>query len=451
MAGDGGTKLGHGFVRASGGGVVTWDDDGGGAAALGIFVRVGSRDEQPDEWGIAHLLEHMAFRGAGPWNAKALADRMDRLGADINAYTTRDVTCYHAHVLEDDLPAAWSLLAAMVADPWLAEDELDRERGVVLDELREAGDDAEDRAEQAYVEALWGSHAIAHEVLGTPGTLASLTATGLRAFHRQHYRRSAVTVVLVGRGASALVPEVERWMAELPAGDPLRRQAPRPEGGAAHVVVPGEEAYVTVGVPAPALGTPEETAYRLLALIFGGQNSSRLWQRVREELGLAYQVSAAYTPAADYGDFTVSAGVAAGQIRQLLAELGQEWRRLAKLPVSDDELARARLQAARGVVFGRETPEGRMHYLAHFATRGVEPPPPDTLLAAIAGTPLTAVREAAERVVASLDKRWACGLAAPKSAVKGSPARWLAEALAWPAPRERATGVKTGRRRVAGE
>jgi len=451
MAGDGGTKLAYGFVAASDGGVVTWDEEGAGAAALGIFVRVGSRDEGPDEWGLAHLLEHMAFRGAGPWNAKALADRMDRLGADINAYTTRDLTCYHAHVLDHDLEAAWSLLAAMVAEPWLAEEELERERGVVQDELREAGDDAEDRAEQAYVEALWGRHPIAHEVLGTPETLATLTASRLRAFHRRHYGRGAVTVSLVGRGASALVPAVQRWLAQLPAGDAPRREPPAPEGGAVPVVVPGEEAYVTLGVPAPALGAAEETAYRLLALIFGGQNSSRLWQRVREELGLAYQVSAAYTPGADYGDFTVSAGVAGGQIRHLLAELGQEWRQLAKMPISDDELARARLQAARGVVFGRETPEGRMHYLAHFATRGLEPPPPDTLLAAIAATSLGAVRAAAERVAASVDKRWACGLAAPKSALKGSPGRRLADALGWPAQAERAAGVKAGRRSVAGE
>jgi predicted Zn-dependent peptidase len=178
MAGDGGTKLAYGFVAASDGGVVTWDEEGAGAAALGIFVRVGSRDEGPDEWGLAHLL---------------------------------DLTCYHAHVLDHDLEAAWSLLAAMVAEPWLAEEELERERGVVQDELREAGDDAEDRAEQAYVEALWGRHPIAHEVLGTPETLATLTASRLRAFHRRHYGRGAVTVSLLGGSRLPRKGEPSLW------------------------------------------------------------------------------------------------------------------------------------------------------------------------------------------------------------------------------------------------
>lgn len=429
MAGDGGRDLPEDFRQTANGGVVAWDEAGGdGAAAVGIFVPAGSRDEAAEEWGAAHLLEHLAFRGAGSWDARALADRMDRLGADINAFTTRDLTCYHAHVLDRDLAEAWDLLSAMVGEPWLHAAELDRERGVVSDELREAHDDAEDRAEEAYFQALWGSHPLAHEVLGSPDQLAGVSIETLRQFHARHYRAPGLAVVLVGHGAGALAHRVQSWIEAMPGGRPGHREPPRPVGGVALATVPGQEAYVSLGVPAPPLEHEAETAYRLLALIFGGQNSSRLWQRIREELGLAYQVGAAYTPARDYGEFGVSAGVAAGELRRLLQEVGQEWRRLVRDPVSREELERARDQASRALVFGRETAEGRMHYLAHWATRQLPPPAPAVVLNAITEVSLAAVHAAAQQVVTSAEDVWACGVAGPKASLRGSFRRWFAGA-----------------------
>ncbi len=419
---DGGSFLQRGFERSPRGDRLVYEESTeAGSAALALFVDVGSRDEGSGERGCAHLLEHLAFRGAGPFDRQAIADRMDRLGADVNAFTTRDLTCYHAHVLAQDLEAAWDLLWAMTMSPWLTAEDLERERGVVAEELREAEDDVEDRADQAFTEALWGRHALARDVLGTRASLDRMRVTTVRRFHARHYGANRLTVVLAGSGVSRILDRVRAALAEAPSVPDLTRTPPAAMSAIRRRLVPGQEVYLSLGIPAPLMGEPDEQAWRLLGIILGGQNSSRLWQRIREEMGLAYQVGAQYNAYADYADFSASAGVAAERVRETWSAMAEEWVGLVRNPVTALELERAKRQASTGLVFGRETVEGVLHYLARWATVGVCPPEPGEVIAALTDTSLEAVRRAAAEAVARFESAAAVGMAGPQRALRGDP------------------------------
>ncbi len=386
-----------------------------------MFVDVGSRDEGPGQRGCAHLLEHLAFRGAGSLDRQAIADRMDRLGADVNAFTTRDLTCYHAHVLDRDLESAWELLWAMTMAPWLTDADLDRERGVVAEELREAEDDVEDRADQAFTEALWGRHPLGRDVLGSRDSLKRMRGATVRGFHARHYGSNRLTVVLAGSGVGRILDRVRERLAGAPTAADLIRTPPVAESAVRRRLVPGQEVFLSLGIPAPLMGDADENAWRLLGIILGGQNSSRLWQRIREEMGLAYQVGAQYNAYADYADFSASAGVAAERVQETLSAMTEEWVGLVDRPVTELELERAKRQASTGLVFGRETVEGILHYLARWATVGVSPPDPRELIAGLNETPLAAVQRAAAQAVARFESEAAVGIAGPQRALRGDP------------------------------
>jgi predicted Zn-dependent peptidase len=356
------------------------------SVAVGLFWQVGSRDERRPEWGAAHFLEHLTFKGAGRWDGEGIAREMDRLGGEINAFTTRDLTCYHAHLLADDLPAGFDLVWTLTTEPWLNAADLEVERGVVREELREAYDDPADRVEQAYWGGLFGRHPVAREVLGSEPSIRRITVETIRRFWADWYRPSTLTVVVAGRVApAASAAIVERVGAFRPqtAAARLRGPAPEPVGGEVLARVPGDQVQVMVGWPAPPWDAPAALAARCLATAFGGQNSSRLWQRVREQEGLAYHVGAAYQAHWDTADLSMQAAVSAEHLSRVLDVMGEEWGRLRDHPLSEDEVARARRQLETTFVFSLETPEGRMHWLARWAMARRPPPPVARTLAAI--------------------------------------------------------------------
>ena len=385
------------------------------SAALGFFLRVGSRDEGPAEWGAAHFVEHLAFKGAGPWDRMALALEMARLGGDINAYTTRELTCFHAHVLERDLGAAFHLLWALVTAPHFDADAISPERAVVREELSDALDDPEDRVDQAFLEALWGADPVAREVLGSRATLARLGRSRLRSFWETHYRPGALAVVIAGRPDAATEHTIRSLLAGwAPAAPPPpARVEPKPVGGTRRVAMPGDRAHVIVGWPAPPWTDPASSAMRVLAVAFGGQNSSRLWQRIREQEGLAYQVGASYDGQSDHADFTVTATVTPARLDHALTLMGAEWRALADTPLTDDEVERSRTQLEAALVFGLETVEGRMHWHGRSALDRRVPARLDEALTELRRVTPDAVREAAS-ALQHPQVPMAVGLAAPR-------------------------------------
>jgi predicted Zn-dependent peptidase len=393
----------------------------GGSVAVAVFVGSGSRDERPGEWGAAHLLEHLAFKGAGGLDAEALADRMDRLGGDVNAFTTREVTCYHAHCLAADWEPALDLVWKLATRPHLHPDDLERERGVVKAELMEALDDPEDRAEQAYLRALYGRHPVTKDVLGSHQSLDRMDAGRVEAFHRRRYRAHHLTVVLAGgpdADPETVHAAIADRMAELPT-EPPDPPSPRPEpvGGERLARVPGDQAYVVLGWPAVPWTHPDAMAHRLLSVVLGGQNTSRLWQRIRERAGLAYHVGASYSGHDDHGDLSFSAGVAADQVRRVLLEMADEWRHLRNHPPSLAEVDRARTQLKIGVAFQDEAPEGRMHRIARWAAAGLPVPTVDDLMGAIDRVGVDDLVRVARWLASSAVIRMALAVAGPSRAL----------------------------------
>ncbi len=361
-----------------------------GSAAVAVFVAAGSRDERLREWGAAHLLEHLAFKGAGAFTIEALADRMDRLGGDVNAFTTREVTCYHAHCLAGDWDAAFELVWSLATAPHLEAEDLERERGVVEAEQREALNDPEDRAENAYLKALWGDHPVSREVLGSAASLRRMTVGGLSAFHARTYVPDRTLVVATGHWGgpdpdAARARVLDRMAAWAPGGRPAAPAAGEPVAGGAERLtrVAGDQAYVVIGWPAVPWHHPDAMIYRMLGIVLGGQNTSRLWQRIREQEGLAYQVGAGYSGHRDHGDLSLSAAVAANQVERVVTEMAAEWRGLTERPPTAAEMERAATQLKIGIVFQEESPEGRLHRVAPWLAAGWTVPTVRDLVASV--------------------------------------------------------------------
>ncbi len=411
------------------------DGEHGGSAAVAVFVAAGSRDEQPREWGAAHLLEHLAFKGAGGLSTAQLGDRMDRLGGDVNAYTTREVTCYHAHCLAEDGEAAFQLVWALATAPHLEAEDLERERGVVAAEQREALNDPEDRAENTYLKALWGDHPVSREVLGSAASLRRMTIEGLRAFHARTYAPERTLVVVAGRWGGAnpaeararMLRRMAAWAAPSAVAPPPRGE-PTPFGAERLARLAGDQAYVVLGWPAVPWYHPDAMIYRMLGIVLGGQNTSRLWQRIREQEGLAYQVGAGYSGHRDHGDLSLSAAVAADQVERVVTEMAAEWRGLTERPPTPDEMDRAATQIKIGIVFQEESPEGRLHRVAPWVAAGWPVPTVADLVAAVDRVS----RDDVLRVVDDLNRqgmpRIALAAAGPRRAlVPGLRARFVDE------------------------
>lgn len=364
---------------------VAWDPGHGiGTGAIGIWVGVGSRDERPEEWGAAHFLEHAVFKGAGPYSGRELAERADGLGAEINAFTTRDYTCFYAKALDPDLPAVFDLLCAMVSEPWLSEADLARERTVIAAEMAEARDDLDDRAEEGLMQALIDDPGFTHDILGTPASIAGLDGERLSRFHRRWYRPERMTVALAGAEAARLaatLPVGRLGAGGGPASDGART---RPRYRAEEILVPEdhEQVHVLLGVPAPDLDAPDLYATDVLVTVLGGQNSSRLWQRLREREGIVYGVDATYEAEPDWGTVSIGLSVAPDQLERALGAVGEEIEAFVQGGPAEEELVRARRQLRASFRFGLESVEQRMLRLGRHVLAGRLPPSIETVEAA---------------------------------------------------------------------
>lgn len=372
------TKLPNGLTLA-------WDDLGAvGTSAMAFFVGVGSRHEAQTEWGAAHFLEHLVFKGAGSWPASELANRMDLLGGDINAFTSRDYTCFYAKVLQNRSLDSLELLRVLVEEAWLTNPDVERERRVIAEEYREAQDDLEDRSEEAYYRALFRDPALAHEILGSPNHIESMTAGQIREFYHKWYRPDNMVVAITGQAFQEFRTMVERWGIQTPKRAPRSAFEPAPiptlSNGEFRYPSPAEQTHLTVGVAAPCLGDPEYYATLLLATILGGQNSSRLWQRLREREGLVYTVSTSYAPQADWGDLAIYLALEPDSAQTALRLVNEEIQCFVADGPDSAELDRALVQMESHLVFGLETPDGRMFRLGRYALMGQSPPSPQTMM-----------------------------------------------------------------------
>jgi predicted Zn-dependent peptidase len=372
------------------------------SAAVGIYVRTASAHERREQMGISHLLEHMVFKGTERRTARDLALELEVRGGSLDAYTGRDATSYQAHALDADLPLAVDILTDLVRRPLLRERDLEPERNVILEEINGVADTPDDLVFELHASTLWPGHPYGYSILGTPETLAATSADDLRCLHQTGYNRGNCVIAAAGNLDHArLLDALERegWF-EGGSREPVRR--PVPAAPAARGVVHREErdtaqTHVVFGTDTFPLRDPRRFAIAILTNVFGGGMSSRLFQRVREELGLAYAVYAYKNFYQSSGQLGVYVGSQTASADQAVEVIRGEYDRLAREGLPPDELAHGKRQLQGQIMLSLESPVARMGRLAGFSLHDDRYRPLDAMLAEIdAVTPDDVAAVAAE-------------------------------------------------------
>ena len=339
------------------------------SVAFGAWVRAASLHEPRELMGVSHLLEHMVFKGTSRRSAKQIALELEALGGSLDAYTSREHTVYQARVLDEHLDVAADVIGDFVFGPSLRATDLELERKVVLEEIAMVDDTPDDLVFELHNEALWGTHPYGYSILGTRDTVSSLRTADLRALHERAYHPSQLIVAASGNVEhDALLETLERtgWMART-GGDASPLSVPPPAAQAPvrrHVARDGAQTHIVVGSTTVPHEDPRRHAVILLSTLLGGGMSSRLFQRVREELGLAYSVYTFQSFHADIGMHGVYVGTGPETAREALEAIHTELAEIAANGLPESELAMGKSQLKGQITLSLESVTSRMYRCA---------------------------------------------------------------------------------------
>jgi len=385
-------------------------------AAVGLYADAGSRHEPAELNGIAHLFEHMVFKGAGGRSAREISEAIEDVGGDLNACTEREGTSFTASIMAEHLPLAVELLSDLVQHPHFTAAELEREKEVVLQELGEARDTPGDIIFDNLWSAAFVDQPIGRSILGDEDSVRRVTVDALQAWRGEQYRTGSLILAAAGKvDHDQLVAIAEQRFANLPDGtlaDPVPAHF---TGGISINRQSSEQAHLTIAFLAPAIRDPDYYAARLFVDIVGGGASSRLFQQVREDRGLAYSVYSALQPYEDVALFYVYAATARRQaaaaaqlIEQVIEQTAQD--------ATQRELDRVRTQARAGLLMSLETPWGQANYLARVLATWGRLVDPAEVTAKLAAVTLDEIRSAGARMIAGPRARATIGVPAVRAA-----------------------------------
>lgn len=375
-SGDGGAAVRR-TVLPNGVRILTESMPGLLSASVGFWVGVGSRDEQPGHLGSTHFLEHLLFKGTARRSALQIAEAFDEVGGESNAATAKESTCYYARVLSEDLPMAIDVLADMVTAPLLETDELERERGVILEELAMDQDDPTDVAFEHFVEHVLHGNPLSRPIGGTPEEITGVARQRVLEHWQEHYRPENLVVTAAGGlDHDRVVEEVRErlaragWDPEAP-GRPRARRSGQPDGLAQlspqwgrHLLHrPVEQSNVVIGRPGLVTGDDRRYVMTVLNAALGGGMSSRLFQEIREKRGLAYSTFSFSGSYSDAGYFGMYAGCAPARTDEVLELMQAQLQELAADGPGERELAKVVGQLAGGTVMALEDSGSRMSRL----------------------------------------------------------------------------------------
>ncbi|MBC8012692.1 MAG: insulinase family protein [Methyloceanibacter sp.] len=333
--------------------------------SLGIWIGAGSRSEALGEHGVAHFLEHMAFKGTSRRSAKDIAEQIEAVGGELNAATGVDSTAYYARVMRKDMPLALDILSDIILTPRFDRTELARERDVILQEIAAAMDSPEDIAFDLVHEAAFPDQPVGRPILGTVESVGRFKRAHLGAYLSAHYH--GPNMVLAAAGAvdhKALVAEAERWLGAFDT-----EAAPPPEsalyaGGARRSEKPFEQTHVVLAFEGPAYRHADYFTAQICAGALGGGMSSRLFQEVRERRGLCYAIYAFSSGLSDSGMFTIHAAGGPDRAHELITVIRDELVKAAEEGFGPDEIARVKAQLKMGLLAGLESSSARAEQLA---------------------------------------------------------------------------------------
>lgn len=334
------------------------------SAAIGVWVRCGARHETKPLMGISHMLEHMAFKGTERRSARAIAEEIEAVGGYMNAYTSREQTAFHLRMLKGDVPLGVDILADILSHPTFEQNELERERGVVLQELGQARDTPDDIIFDHLQSVVYPGSAMGWPILGEDETVSAFTRENLQTYMGANYRAGGMVFISSGAVKHAeMVKLVEEKFGDLKRGEAPASQQPAYGGGDLRLTEDLEQVHVTYAFPGVAASDPDIFAAQVYVTALGGGMSSRLFQEVREKRGLCYSVYAFAHPFSDSGFIGIYAGTGEGEAAEISAVVADEMAALAAQP-TPEEIARAKAQLKSGLLMGLERPSARSEQIA---------------------------------------------------------------------------------------
>ena len=349
--------------------VVTEQVPGVRSAAVGVFVQVGSRDEAPHLNGASHFLEHLLFKGTPTRSAMDISAALDEVGGEFNAYTAREYTCYHARVLDDDLPTALDVLGDMLTSSLIESVDVEAEREVILDEIAMHDDDPDDVVHNLFAATAWAGTPLSRPIAGSVETIRALTRAQIRGYYKRRYRPETMTLAVAGNVDHADVVRLARRAfgrngfldgSATPAGPRLAARPRRLHAGSSRTSRPFEQVNVVLGMQGLTRSDPRRHTLAILNAALGGGSSSRLFQEVRERRGLAYSVYSFGLGYSDAGMVGVAAGSLPSKADDLLRVVREELIRVADIGLSEEEIARGKGQTRGGLVLSLEDTGSRM-------------------------------------------------------------------------------------------
>ncbi|MGE3830394.1 MAG: M16 family metallopeptidase [Parvibaculaceae bacterium] len=366
--------------------------------ALGIWVKAGSRDEDPAENGIAHFLEHMAFKGTKRRSAQAIAEEIESAGGEINASTGMETTTYYARVLKNDWPHALDILADILTESLFDAEELERERHVILQEIAAAGDQPDDLVFDLAQSAAFGNHPLGRPILGTHELIANVSRDEILAWRQRNYWASRMVVAAAGNiDHDALHAEAEKLLGGIDAGAHPGRGRPDFVSQMELAQKPLDQTHVVVSFAAPGYRNPEIYRLQVLSSLLGGGMSSRLFQEVREKRGLCYSVFSFASAYEDVGQFGVYAATSPEDTPELIDVTADVMMSVARI-VNEAEVQRAKAQLKASLVMSLESATGRADQIARQFLAFGEVPKMETLVAKIDAVTDTDVARLAGRL-----------------------------------------------------
>ncbi|MDJ0959515.1 MAG: pitrilysin family protein [Acidimicrobiia bacterium] len=372
------------------------------SVSVGMWVDAGSRDENPVEAGASHFLEHLLFKGSDRLSAQAIAEAFDAVGAQHNAFTSKEYTSYWAKLRDADLPLATEILSEMLIRPAFRQEEIDSERHVVMEEINMNEDDPTDVAHEMFVRSLWAGHPLAPPILGTRNSITEMTRDTIAGYWGRRYSPQSVVVAAAGRVDHAeLVAQIESHMGEW-SGPTIDRQVSPAEPHAEVNVTrrDTEQAHLVFGGEALTRDDERRWALTVVDHVLGGGMSSRLFREIREQRGLAYAVHSFRLPFKDSGAFAIYVGTTPTQTSEVLKLIRSELDKMMQDGLTEEELRRAKGHVAGALALSLEDSGSRMNRLGRNELTGIEQLSVDEIVARVEAVDLDEALDVARDVYA---------------------------------------------------
>lgn len=335
------------------------------SVALGIWVDVGSRDEGDDTAGISHYIEHMLFKGTEKRTAKQIAEELDAVGGQLNAFTTKEYTCYYAKVLDEHFGLAVDILTDMLFNSKIAEMDVEREKNVILEEIKMYEDAPDELVHDMFAKTIWSGHPLGRPIIGTAETVSSFTYKDLRSFMNQYYTPNRLIISVAGNISHQQVVEKLGPIFGQSTGNELDKVLQRPSHSAEVICrsKETEQVHMVIGTPGFSLDDQDVYIAQVINTILGGGLSSRLFQEIREQRGLVYSVYSYHSSYHDTGIFGVYAGLSKQNVGQAMELIFKELKDIKKNGVSKEELQRAKDQLKGNLLLSLESVNTHMSRL----------------------------------------------------------------------------------------